>query len=370
MEAHDGRESLLGWIKREAIGAFNATDWQSLHAGLAKHGLSIKPRGAGFVVGTRDGVRAVKPSEIRRDLAAASLTRRLGAYEAPAAAVDSIKATKQYRAGPKHGHAQTGALFAEFQRSQIAAQQARDGLRRKLREDHQRYAKELADYHRRKREAIKRSRMSSQARRAAYAALATERAADWQARKTLEGEQRREIATRHATPAWQDWLAQRAGAGDENALAVLRSRERKRERFAADFLHAGDFAAARDVIYKSLTPRTDKNGVVHYEVGDGGRVQDARDGVRVEQRSDAAHALALLLAADKFAGQALIVEGSNAFKMDLARVAGEKGFAVVFADAEMERQRQAARPKPTPVPANASKAERARCVHRIAQRPT
>jgi hypothetical protein len=152
MEAHDGRESLLGWIKREAIGAFNATDWQSLHAGLAKHGLSIKPRGAGFVVGTRDGVRAVKPSEIRRDLAAASLTRRLGAYEAPAAAVDSIKATKQYRAGPKHGHAQTGALFAEFQRSQIAAQQARDGLRRKLREDHQRYAKELADYHRRKRE--------------------------------------------------------------------------------------------------------------------------------------------------------------------------------------------------------------------------
>lgn len=349
MEAHAGRDSLAGWIKREAIEAFDAKDWQGLHRELALHGLAIKPRGAGLVVTTADGSIAVKPSDIRRGLSMQSLTRRYGDFEPAAANVVDIRAAKQYRQAPKHGHANTGGLFAEFQRSQVAAQQARDQQRRKLREDHARYAKELADYHRRRRAAIQKSRMSGPARRAAYAKLAAERASDWQARKELEAQQRAAIAKQNPTPAWQAWLAHRADAGDEAALAVLRSRERKRERFVADWLRAGDVNAARDVIYKSMNPKTDKAGVVHYEVGDGGTVKDGRDGVRVDQRSDAADFLALLLAADKFAGQALIVEGTDQFKADVARIAGEKDMAVVFADAEMEQRRQAARPaeKPT-----------------------
>ena len=342
MEAHAGRDSLAGWIKREAIGAFDAGDWQALHRELALHDLAIKPRGAGLVVTTRDGNVAVRPSEIRRNLSMAALTRRFGPYEPPAPNVVDIRAAKQYRQAPKHGHANTGALFAEFQRSQVTAQQVREQQRRKLRDDHARYAKELADYHRRRREAIQKSRMSGPARRAAYLALAGERANDWKARKELEAQQRAAIAKQNPTPAWQEWLAQRANTGDEAALSVLRSRERKRERFVADWLRADDQNAARDVIYKSMSPKTDKAGVVHYEVGDGGTVKDGRDGVRVEQRSEAAQFLALLLAADKFAGQALIVEGSDAFKADVARIAGEKGMPVVFVDPEMERQRQAA----------------------------
>jgi hypothetical protein len=97
-----------------------------------------------------------------------------------------------------------------------------------------------------------------------------------------------------------------------------------------------------------MNPQTDKTGAIRYEVADGGLVKDTREGVRVDQRTEAASFLALLLAADKYAGQALIVEGSDKFKEEVARLAGEKGMAVRFADADLEAKRLSARPQKKP----------------------
>ena len=52
MEAHAGVDSLIGYAAREVAPAMRrATSWQELHAALAEHGLQIKPRGAGLVIG-------------------------------------------------------------------------------------------------------------------------------------------------------------------------------------------------------------------------------------------------------------------------------------------------------------------------------
>ncbi|MDO8281560.1 MAG: relaxase/mobilization nuclease domain-containing protein, partial [Thermodesulfovibrionia bacterium] len=80
IEARTGVESLLGWIKREALTEIkDADNWQDLHQVLARHGLEIKERGNGFVLVANNGV-AVKASSVDRSLSKGNLTRRLGAF--------------------------------------------------------------------------------------------------------------------------------------------------------------------------------------------------------------------------------------------------------------------------------------------------
>lgn len=351
MEAHSGRESLLGWIKREAAPALEAAgNWQALHRELALHGLVIKPRAAGLVIGTQDGALAVKASQIKRSFSLDALTRRFGPFEPAAPNVVDIRAAKLYRQNPRHSSGSTPALFAEFQRARDAALKARKEGRDQLRAAHGQYVKDLATYYKRRRDVIARGPLRGLARRAAFRALALERETDLRKRRALEAQQRAAIGAQNALPVWQAWLMKQADAGDERALAALRSRERKEHQFAADWLRAGDADAAKHLVLAHLQPRTDKHGTVRYQVGDGGTVADTQDGVRVDQRTEAASFLALLLAADKYRDQALIVDGSDRFREEVARLAGAKGLEVTFQDANLEHLRRVARPAPaTPV---------------------
>ncbi|MBL8500247.1 MAG: relaxase/mobilization nuclease domain-containing protein, partial [Nitrosomonas sp.] len=80
IEARTGVESLLGWIKREALTEIKDVDnWQDLHQVLVRHGLEIKERGNGFVLVANKGV-AVKASSVDRSLSKGNLTQRLGAF--------------------------------------------------------------------------------------------------------------------------------------------------------------------------------------------------------------------------------------------------------------------------------------------------
>ena len=68
------------WIRRNCLSALKeAEDWQSFDKVLARHGLSLKPRGNGFVI--TDGKERVKASEVDRGLSRASLEKRLGVLE-------------------------------------------------------------------------------------------------------------------------------------------------------------------------------------------------------------------------------------------------------------------------------------------------
>lgn len=88
LEAHSGEQSLLGWIQ-EHLGESlkqvqrNGQSWQDLHDLLAEHDLVIKPRGAGLVIATADGMNGVKASAVDRSLSFKSLTDRFGGYQPP-----------------------------------------------------------------------------------------------------------------------------------------------------------------------------------------------------------------------------------------------------------------------------------------------
>lgn len=368
MHAHAGRVALVAWVRDNAgEGLARSDTWEALHTGLAECGLRIKPRGAGLVIATADGSTHVKASDVERGLSMASLEKRLGPYQPPSEAISKIKPRVTYNAPARHKHADTAGLFTVFQRERNAAIVARRREREQLQRQHAHEREKLRQRFAAKRAAVKASTgalrgakpthrektglrgarsggAGSQvivqlAIKSQYSALAKERDAAMRAMQAKQEQQRRAIALSNPLPVWQDWLAMRASSGETAALTVLRSREKKKERFLGNWIKALDAEAAKTVIYEQMKPRTDKSGTVVYDVADGGRVRDTKRGVQVDAPTDAAAFLGLVLAAERYRGQALAVQGSGAFKSQLASLAGEKGLAVTFADAAMEQQR-------------------------------
>ena len=119
IEARTGVESLLGWIKREALTEIkDADNWQDLHQVLVRHGLEIKERGNGFVLVSNNGV-AVKASSVDRSLSKGSLIQRLGAFiPSEHSAKSSQQNAKQYQPRPLQNRIDTSELYARYQQEQ------------------------------------------------------------------------------------------------------------------------------------------------------------------------------------------------------------------------------------------------------------
>ncbi len=95
MERHSGRESLLGWIKRECADQLkSAANWQELHQAMRQNGLELRQKGNGFVITGPDGL-AVKASSVDRSLSRAALEKKLGSFES------SVPDTKPSRPSPE-----------------------------------------------------------------------------------------------------------------------------------------------------------------------------------------------------------------------------------------------------------------------------
>nr|WP_281262067.1 TraI/MobA(P) family conjugative relaxase [Azospirillum thermophilum] len=361
LEAHAGEASFLRWVKETAgvelvERAGKAASWGELHAALERHGLAIRPKGAGLVIVQESTGLAVKESSVDRSLSAQALTKRLGAYEPPpraqtqgrsngdssqwGAAGDAARPGRGgYQRAPLHRHADSEVLYQQYQAQRETLVKARAAQRAALRQAQAEHAKELAAWYAARRAEIKRSPVLSAAeRRHAYAMLAHQRRADAAARRQELARQRQEAA-QQGLPTWQDFLMAEAGRGNEVAVAVLRSRSRRQRRMAETLLTAADADAARHIVYERLQPKAGKDGALVYRVEDGGVVSDEAAQVRVTAVTAGAAFLALSLADDRFRGQALVVEGTQAFRRQVAQLAAMKGLEVRFADPELERER-------------------------------
>lgn len=372
MEAHSGQESLARWIKTNAAAALvqaaaTATRWHELHDAAAQHGLEFRKRGAGLVIGVIGEPVAVKASDVDRRLAFKALTDRLGTFDAPAHRDERTPTAerrdtpqpaperRQYRKQPRQSVPGTAALFADYQRQRVAALAARAAARATVTAERAAYARQLRLWHAEQRRAIKEgSHLSPLEKRGAYRALGAERRTTWRTHRTSLAAARAAVAAQHPLPTWQNFLETAAARGDAVALAVLRSRRQPGQRLAFDLLTAEDAAQARQVVFKELGPTVKRNGELVYHVRDGGRVTDAADHVRVDELTVGAAFLALSLAAERFAGRALKVEGSDAFKAQIAALAAMKGLDVWFDDPALEQARQQAAERVAPAPADRS----------------
>jgi hypothetical protein len=335
-------EGFLRWIKEHAGEALAAcrTDghgWRELHAILAECNLEIRPRGAGLVIAERGGKLTVKASSVDRGLSMKALTSQWGAYAPPTETEERIEAKHRYGGAAPQG----GALYAEYQRQRETAIVARKAALSELRGKHETYAQDLRAWHGERRQALQNDpALRGAAKRKVRQELAARRREDFERRRAREAEQAGAVKRAHLIPSWREFLEAAAASGDGEALTLLRRLLRRQQRAASALLTAANPDAARDVVFSELRPHTRRNGHVVYRVKDGGVVVDEVRQLRVEEPSAHAAFLALSLARERFAGQALIVEGDEQFKRQVTELAASQGVELRFADPAMEQRRQ------------------------------
>lgn len=96
----------------------NAPTWESLHAGLAEHGVILRRRGNGLVFAQADGPQTMKASLLDRTTSLPALEQRLGAFTPPDKAMEEAARTcpvhRRYRARPLTRHPATGRLWRRY----------------------------------------------------------------------------------------------------------------------------------------------------------------------------------------------------------------------------------------------------------------
>jgi len=284
-----GEDSLLEWIQEKAAPSALAVldrggSWRELHAALANFGLEIRPKRGGLVIAQDDAEekgKTVKASSVDRRLSAKALTARLGAFEPPEAVRFGAEAPKI--SGPGRERAAPEAV-------QSGGKAVRSGGEA--------------------------PRISGPSR---------ERAAEEE-----------DDARITAFPS----TAGRDVGPDDGAFNRLLNWPKRRA--AEALLMAQTPEEARRVVFSGLRSRSLGDGSTVHHVRDGGMVVEEakRNLLRVEEVSAHAVYLSLALAEERFAGQALIVDGDAAFKSKLVKTAAERRLGVCFADPAMEEERR------------------------------
>jgi Relaxase/Mobilisation nuclease domain/Large polyvalent protein-associated domain 7 len=344
IEIHGKQQSLIQWVRDEAgptllTAQRTGWSWQDLHEAAAIYGLEVKPRGAGLVIAVAgDKYARVKPSEIDRRLSFGLLTEKWGAYKEPTGPQRGPE--QVYPRAPLHTPSpKTAELFRKFQRERESALRERKIARETRRVHARAWLRELAGWAAERRAAIKAMPYTADGRRAAYAALKCDKALAIEREKERRAEERRQAAGRPLL-TWQSWVESQAAQGNTLAAEVLRSANKRQAELGAAVLSAENADQAQHVVYQHLHPVVGRDGAITYRLADGGRVTDQAQQVRVDEVSIAASFLALSLAADRFGHRPLVVDGTDTFKTQIARLAVVEGMNVTFADPVMETERQ------------------------------
>lgn len=329
LEAHSGIESLQGHISREVAPKLKeAKNWQEAHSILARHGLQIKKRGAGLVIGS--GELWVKASQCDRALSLKSLSDRLGPME------QGQKPVRAYEPKPKQQHPSSAALYERYQTERQAYQLKREHGLEQIKYEGALLEYKLKKWNREQRLIVKAGFKGPQKLLMLNTLKLQTQLKRNKNHKKIDAK-RKEFFSGSSFPSWSTWLAQSAINGNEGALAVLRSRQ-ERELMAGNYLSAPTTPA--HFVVPNSTPIIDKNGHLFYKTHDGGLVIDRSNHVQCFRTTTGAAQFALELAAKRFNGQALVVEGSDEFKKEVARLASTYRVNVRFADPVIEQARR------------------------------
>jgi len=342
IEAQSGLETLASYIAQHVAPVVReAKDWQAVHDTLAEYGLKIQPRGAGLVIGDGDLPLWVKASQCGRDMSIKSMTKQLGPYEAPKGTTRSLKHRASYAAKPVHRHPSTVQLFAQYQREKQDHLVSRKIGMEQIKKENAAYIAELRHWSTQQRALLKIGGRGI-VRQAMSVTIRNQTAATRNKHRMAVKQKRELLYKSTIMPGWADWLVQQAENGNSDALAVLRSRAEREQKFRGDLLTARHANRAKSVLLKTLKPATRRDGTVAYRTVDGGIVIDRKSHVQAQKATTGAALVALTLAAEKFDSQPLIVEGTVEFKREVAHLAGMHRLNVVFADPAMEQDRKQA----------------------------
>lgn len=352
VEVRAGVETLAGYVACEVAPALlDALTWQEAHDALAAHGLDMKKRGAGLVLGDAGLDLWCKASSVHRNLSLGALEQTLGPFEADArsaSAVGQRAAPADRPAGysprPVALRGESAALYKVYQLERAAARQRREQGLAAIRERHARARQDIDRWSaaQKMQLAVQRRAVKGPQKRV-LGQLARSQATGAKAQAAQQAAVARQAlfaATRMA--AWNDWLADRARAGHADALGVLRGREdRNAQTLGSLFSPSRSGRAAADSLAEARR-EVRGNGSTVYRSKDGGAVVDRGGSIVIERNTPAACLVALTVIEARFPGQALDMKGQGAVAQILASLAGSRGAGVRFADPTLEAIRTGA----------------------------
>ncbi|EEN5228259.1 relaxase/mobilization nuclease domain-containing protein [Escherichia coli] len=341
VEAQSGIETLTGYAARELAPAMRqATSWQELHGAAAEHGLEVRQRGAGLVIGEPDSGIWAKASNVGRDLSMKALTDRLGPFQPSERQAEAKANRKRYEPRPRRpDNPTTAGLFNQYQRERQAAILARRQGLDQIKRESATFNAQVKQWSQTERMLLKVAGKGP-TKRLMYGTIKQQADASRQKNRQSADARRQALFKQTTMPTWADWLTQQAERGNAEALAVLRDREERTRRWNGELLTADRADKAKAVVLDKLKPKARKDGTMAYSTIDGGMVIDRKTHVQAQKATTGAALVALELASKRFEGQALIVEGTDEFRLEVAQLAGMHGLKVTFTDPAMERMRR------------------------------
>ncbi|HMY91383.1 MAG TPA: relaxase/mobilization nuclease domain-containing protein [Nitrosomonas sp.] len=346
IETRTGVESLLGWIKREALTEIKGADnWQDLHQVLARHGLAIKERGNGFVLVANNGM-AVKASSVDRSLSKGNLTQRLGAFvPSEHSAKSSQQNAKQYQPRPLQSRMDTSRLYARYQQEQSDSAKQRNTQWAMLRHTRDQLIERTQRKAKLKRNIIKSIKAGRLAKKALYATAYQQFKTTIAVIKSDYQKAFQHSKASHSRMGWLDWLAFEAKNGNAEALAILRSRrigQFKGNQVSAKQSHDDSIANShfKDGFIKgSSVESITKIGTVTYKAGSTTIRDDGKRLIVLPDTSREALVDILQVAMKRYGGH-LAINGTESFRLEIAEVAAQNQMRVTFDDMELEKYRQ------------------------------
>ena len=336
MERHAAVESLLGWVKRECTDKIKAaTSWNEMHQVMREHGLLIHERANGLVITSENGV-SVKASSVNREFSKSKLEARFGKFDADSDSNQSIKPTKRYEKKPICSRINTAELHIRYKAAQQLASATRTAESNKAIARKNRLIEDAKRTGRLKRAAIKLLRAPSVGKKLMYSATSNTLRDEIASINRQYLKERQDIYEKCRRQAWADWLRSEAAAGDQEALAALRARDGA-TRLMGDTLASRNGIKGRTSMAKpdSVT----KQGTIIYRVGRNA-IRDDGDKLKVSRGIDLGGIEAALRMAMERYGSCIKVDGSNAFKEQIARAAVALNLTVSFEDAGLEQRRR------------------------------
>ncbi|SOD22284.1 TraI/MobA(P) family conjugative relaxase [Nitrosomonas ureae] len=341
IETRTGVESLLSWIKREALTEIkHADNWQELHKVLARHGLAIKERGNGFVLVANNGM-AVKASSVDRSLSKGNLTQRLGAFiPIDNSAQSSRSDAKQYQPRPLQNRMDTSKLYARYQQEQGDSARQRTNHWVMLRQSRDQLIDRAKREAKLKRNLIKSIKSGRLAKKALYATAHQQFKTTIAVIKNDYQKAYQSYKTHHSRMGWLDWLAFEAKNGNAEALVVLRSRRTGQFKGNQVSAKQNDDGHFKDGFIKdSFVESISKIGTVTYKAGSTTIRDDGKRLIVLPDTTQDALVDILQVAMKKY-GSHLAINGTEQFRLQIAQVAVQNQMRVTFDDKQLEQYRQ------------------------------
>jgi len=230
LEPHRGKVSFKQWLaeRKDAVTAelSKAESWHGIHTAMAKHGLSLRTRGAGLVIANQEGNVSVKASDLGRDFSKAKLEDRLGEYRPPDDRTQELS-----RPQPQPQSRKPDPLWERYQKDNEQTRAQRTKLLKELEENRKVEIREQKlVYGKVKLEVFFDSSLDRRQKDKIARTLAITRIQVGRESYARYREARTRIIGKAPPQRWPDFLREQAKAGDRDALVKLKQLETKQRR--------------------------------------------------------------------------------------------------------------------------------------------